>query len=75
MHATATGTARIVWCRRPAIPREQAERALKAKLAKRSLFQPAASTLTPDSPFRDLVTYWLEDLGLEGRLSKRTFHL
>lgn len=55
--------------------RKQAERALKAKLADRSLFQPAASTLTPDSPFPDLVTYWLEDLELEGRLSKRTSQL
>lgn len=55
--------------------RKQAERALKAKLADRSLFQPAASTLTPDSPFSDLVTYWLEDLELEGRLSKRSSQL
>lgn len=55
--------------------RKQAERALKAKLADRSLFQPAASTLTADSPFPDLVTYWLEDLELEGRISKRTLQL
>lgn len=34
-----------------------AERALKAKLADRSLFQPASSGLTPNSPFPDLDTY------------------
>ena len=52
--------------------RSSAERALKAKFAKRSLFQPASSSLTPDSPFPDLVAYWLADLDLEGRLSPRT---
>ena len=36
-----------------------AERALKAKLAGRDLFQPADTALTPDSLFKDLVTYWL----------------
>jgi len=55
--------------------RKSAERALKAKLAERSLFQPSSSTLTPDSPFPDLVAYWLEDLELEDRLSKRTLQL
>ncbi len=55
--------------------RKSAERALKAKFAERSLFQPASSDLTPDSPFPDLVTYWLEDLELEGRVSKRTLQL
>lgn len=44
--------------------RKSAERALKAKFAERSLFQPAASDPTPDSPFLYLVTYWLEDLEL-----------
>lgn len=52
--------------------RKQAERALKVKLADRSLFQPAASDLSPGSPFPDLMAYWLEDLELEGRISKRT---
>lgn len=52
-----------------------AERALKAKLAERCLFQPAFTTLSPDSPFTDLVTYWLEDLDLEDRLSKTTRQL
>lgn len=52
-----------------------AELALKAKLAERSLFQPGGSALTPDSPFPDLVAYWLEDLALEDRLSKTTLQL
>lgn len=55
--------------------RKSAERALKAKLADRSLFQPSSSALTPDSPFSGLVAYWLEDLELEDRLSKRTLQL
>lgn len=55
--------------------RKSAERALKAKLANRSLFQPSSSALTPDSPFPDLFAYWLEDLELEDRLSKRTLQL
>lgn len=49
-----------------------AERALKAKLSDRSLFQPSSTVLTPDSPFPDLVKYWLEELDLEDRLAKRT---
>lgn len=49
-----------------------AERALKAKLSERSLFQPSSTVLTPDSPFPDLVAYWLEELDLEDRLAKRT---
>ena len=52
-----------------------AERALKAKLADRSLFQPSTSSLSPDSRFPDLVAYWLEDLALEGRISTRTRQL
>ncbi|WP_119696513.1 tyrosine-type recombinase/integrase [Microbacterium halotolerans] len=55
--------------------RKAAERALKAKLADRSLFQPSSSGLTPDSRFPDLVAYWLDDLDLEGRLSTRTRQL
>jgi len=47
-----------------------AELALKAKLAERSLFQPGGSALTANSPFPDLVAYWLED-----RLSKTTLQL
>lgn len=49
-----------------------AERALKAKLTDRALFQPGSSAITPDSTFGALVTYWLEDLDLEGRISRTT---
>lgn len=49
-----------------------AERALKAKLADRSLFQPSSSALSPDSTFADLAAYWLEDLDLEDRISRTT---
>jgi integrase len=52
-----------------------AERALKKKLAQRSLFQPAAGVLTPDSSFPELVDYWLEHLDLEGQLSTTTRQL
>lgn len=52
-----------------------AERALKAKLADRSLLQPSTSSLSPDSRFPDLVAYWLNDLELEGRISTRTRQL
>jgi hypothetical protein len=46
-----------------------AERALKKKLADRALFQPPVTGMTPDSPFADLVKYWLADLELEGRVA------
>lgn len=50
--------------------------ALKAKFAARSLFQPVSSSvLTPDSPFPDLVAYWVEDLALDEWLSRRTREL
>ena len=52
-----------------------AELALKAKVAERGLFQQGGSALTPDSPFPDMVAYWLEDLALEDRLSKTTLQL
>ncbi len=52
-----------------------AEHALKAKLADRTLFQPSGTSLSADSPFPDLVTYWLEDLDIEDRLSKTTRQL
>jgi integrase len=52
-----------------------AERALKAKIADRDLFQPADASLTPDSLFSDLVTYWLEDIDLEDRISRTTRNL
>lgn len=51
-----------------------AEAALKAKLVGRSEVQPESGHghLTPDSPFGDLVAYWLQDIDLEGRISKTT---
>ncbi|MFB6608704.1 tyrosine-type recombinase/integrase [Agromyces sp. NPDC056379] len=51
-----------------------AERALKERLAGRSELQPASRTghLTPDSAFGELVAYWLQDIDLEGRISKTT---
>ena len=52
-----------------------AERALKAKIADRDLFQPADTSLTPESLFSDLVTYWLEDIDLEDRISRTTRNL
>ena len=52
-----------------------AERALKGKLASRFLFQPTNADLSPDSPFGDLVTYWLKDIDLEGRISRTTRNL
>jgi integrase len=52
-----------------------AERALKAKLADRDLFQPADTSLSPDSLFSDLVVYWLEDIDLEDRISRTTRNL
>ena len=50
------------------LTRAQAQRVLKAKLADRSLFHPVGAALSPDSPFPELVVYWLEDLELEGRI-------
>ncbi|MDO9488341.1 MAG: tyrosine-type recombinase/integrase, partial [Sphingomonadaceae bacterium] len=55
--------------------RRAAEQTLKARLAERSLFQQSGIGLSPDSPFPDLVAYWLEELDLEGRLSKTTRQL
>ena len=49
-----------------------AERSLKKKLAERDLFQPGFTGMTADSPFPALVSYWLEDMHLEDRLSKTT---
>ncbi|MFD5863890.1 tyrosine-type recombinase/integrase [Agromyces sp. NPDC127015] len=51
-----------------------AESALKAKLVGRSEVHLASGHghLTPDSPFGDLVAYWLQDIDLEGRISRTT---
>ncbi len=48
---------------------------MKSKLSQRSLFQPTAAGLTPDSGFPELVDYWLEDIELECRLSLTTRQL
>jgi integrase len=52
--------------------RSAAERALKAKLAARSLVQPSFTAITADSTFADLVEYWLEDLRLDAHVSAST---
>lgn len=49
-----------------------AERALKKKLSVRMQNRPVGTTLTADSLFGDLVTYWLADLDLENRLAPST---
>lgn len=49
-----------------------ATHALKAKCVDRNLIAPSAGSLTADSPFPDLVAYWLEDIELEDRLSTAT---
>ena len=54
------------------VTKAAAERALKVKLNERSLFQPADTTLTPDSSFGQLVQYWLDDMDVEDRLAKQT---
>ena len=45
--------------------------ALKAKCVDRNLIAPSAGSLTADSPFPDLVAYWLEDIELGGPASDR----
>lgn len=52
-----------------------ATHALKAKCVDRNLIAPSAGSLTADSPFPDLVAYWLEDIELEDRLSTATRQL
>ncbi|WP_133411899.1 hypothetical protein [Agromyces badenianii] len=48
--------------------------ALKEKVVGRSQVRLASGhgQLTPDSPFGDLVAYWLQDIDLEGRISRTT---
>lgn len=55
--------------------RAAAERKLKQKLAERSLYQPGFNGMSADSPFPELVAYWLEDMEIEDRLSLTTRHL
>ncbi len=52
--------------------RATAEKALKAKLVDRSAQQPESNELTPDSTFGALAAYWLDDIDLEGRISRTT---
>ncbi|WP_166983820.1 tyrosine-type recombinase/integrase [Paramicrobacterium fandaimingii] len=52
-----------------------ATHALKAKCVDRNLIAPSAGSLTADSPFPDLVEYWLEDIELEDRLATATRQL
>ncbi|MGG7462819.1 helix-turn-helix domain-containing protein [Plantibacter sp. YIM 135347] len=52
--------------------RAAAERKLNQKLAKRSLYQPGFNGMSADSSFPELVTYWLEDMKIEDRLSRTT---
>ncbi|WP_111721379.1 site-specific integrase [Homoserinimonas sp. OAct 916] len=52
-----------------------ATHALKAKCVDRNLIAPSAGSLTADSPFPDLVAYWLEDTELEDRLATATRQL
>ena len=55
-----------------AASRSAAERALKVKLAERSVLQPSFTAITADSTFPELVDYWLADLDLEGHLAPST---
>ena len=52
--------------------RPAAVRALKKKLAERDLFHPGFSGMSADSSFPALVSYWLDDMDLEDRLSRTT---
>ncbi len=52
-----------------------ATHALKAKCVDRNLITPRAGSLTADSPFPELVAYWLEDIDLEDRLATATRQL
>lgn len=52
-----------------------ATHALKAKCVDRNLIAPSAGSLTADSPFPDLVAYWLEDIEFEDRLATGTRQL
>ena len=55
--------------------RSVAERKLKQKLAERAYYQPGFNRLNADSPFPELVAYWLEDMENEDRLSRTTRNL
>lgn len=67
------GSNRLVQATGPS--RAAAERKLKQKLAERSLYQPGFNGMSADSPFPELVAYWLEDMEIEDRLSRTTRNL
>lgn len=52
--------------------RSAAEIALKRRLSERNVYQPVDTSLTLDSPFGELVDYWLADLDLEARIAPST---
>lgn len=64
------GKARLVSVRAASRSAVQAE--LKEWLAQRNVFQPIDTMLCLDSLFGELVTYWLADLDLEGRIAPST---
>lgn len=64
------GKARLVSAR--AATKSAAVTELKKRLAERNLYQPIDTMLTLDSQFPELVTYWLADLDLEGRIALST---
>ncbi|WP_218031376.1 tyrosine-type recombinase/integrase [Nocardioides psychrotolerans] len=52
--------------------RSAAEIALKRRLSERNVYQPVDTSLTLDSPFGELVDYWLADLDPEARIAPST---
>jgi hypothetical protein len=64
------GKARLVSVR--AASRSAAQAELKKWPAQRNVFQPIDTMLCLDSLFGELVTYWLADLDLEGRIAPST---
>lgn len=55
--------------------RHQAARELKERIAARGQHTGGEGELRPDSPFPELVEYWLQDLDLEGRVTITTRQL
>lgn len=55
--------------------RQSAERAVKERIAARTETDGVNGELTADTRFRELVSVWLQDLELEGRLAQSTREL
>lgn len=55
--------------------RSAAEIALTRRLSERNVYQPVDTSLSIDSPFGELVAYWLADLDLEVRIAPSTRRL